>query len=97
MDEGIQGIIILSIITIISGISWHSFVKNILFAVIGATITTAITFQIANYLYIGYLDPFFMIAMFTTGAIAFIASLIIGIPFAVIRKRKNNKFKGITT
>ena len=88
MDEGTQGIIIFSIITIISGVAWHLRVKNILFAVIGATITTAIAFQIANYLFIGYLDPFFMIAMFTTGAIAFIASLIIGIPFLVIRKRK---------
>lgn len=88
MNESTQGIIIFTTITVMSSILWHTIFTRFSFAVIGSVITAAVAFQISNYLHIGYLDPFFIIAMAVSAVIATFASVAIGFPYYVIRKRK---------
>ena len=91
MNESLQGIIIFISIAIVSAILWHTFLKRISIAIFLSAITAAVAFQVCNYILLGYLDPFFIIALVTTFAIAFIISLIIGIPFRVWRGKQHNQ------
>jgi len=87
MDESTQGILILIVISILSASVWHSFI-NKKTAHIGAVITSAILFQIANYIYVGYIDPFFVIAIIFSSAIALVVSFVVK---AIIVKFKKYK------
>ena len=91
MNESLQGIIIFISIAIVSAILWHTFLKRISIAILGSAITAAVAFQVCNYILHGYLDPFFIIALVTTFAIAFIIALVVGIPFRVWRGKQNNQ------
>jgi hypothetical protein len=87
MSEGTVGLVIFFIIAIGSALAWHWCVTIYSRAVIGATFTTVIVFQIAAYLHIGYLDSFFLIAVITTSVMAAVMAFIIGLPFRSRRKR----------
>jgi len=78
MSEGATGLVVLGVIIIISAFIWHFIVKKFAIAVIGATITSVLLFQVAAYLHAGYIDPFAVIAMLTSGFISLAASLLIG-------------------
>jgi len=91
MNESLQGIVIFIAIAIASAIIWHTFLKRISIAILSSAITAAVTFQVCNYFLLGYLDPFFIIVLVSTFAIAFIIALIIGIPFRVWRGKQHNK------
>jgi presenilin-like A22 family membrane protease len=88
MNEASVGIIVLVSISIIVSVVTHYFSKRYVFALIVSAILASILFQIAAFIHIGYLDPFFIIAFFIGGLIAFGISAIIGIPFKVARKRQ---------
>lgn len=78
MNEGTVGLIVLSIIALASAFFWNKKEELAKKANIKATITTVILFQIAAYVHLGHLDPFFPIAMVITGVIAFITSAVVG-------------------
>jgi hypothetical protein len=78
MNEGDAGLVIFGIITITSAAIWHSFVTDYILAVLGATVSSVIVFQVVAFIYAGFLDPFFIIAMITTGIVSFIIALVIG-------------------
>jgi len=61
-------------------------VKSYGVAVLGATVTTVATFQVVAYMQLGYLDPFFLVAVATSTAMAFGIAAIIGLPFRSRRK-----------
>ena len=89
MDEGTQGLFILGAMAISFSLAWHWFVKNYNSAVIGATVTTVIMFQVVAAIYVGYVDPFIIIAMIVSGAITVIVAAIVGIPFKAHRDKTN--------
>ncbi len=60
-----MGIVILIGIGIVSAALWHHFVPRFAVATIAATTTTVVLFQIGAYMDLGYLDPFFLIAVVT--------------------------------
>lgn len=90
MDEGTQGLLILGAMAVLSAIGWHLIVKRFVLALLGATLTTVILFQVANYIHLGYLDPFFIIAMITSGAGALVISAVVGVPFLALRKKNES-------
>jgi hypothetical protein len=90
MNESTQGFLVLGTMSVLSAFGWHLIVKRFVLALIGATLTTVIFFQLANYIHLGYLDPFFIIAMFTSGLWAFVISVIVGAPFFSFRKKKES-------
>ncbi|MCP3890099.1 MAG: hypothetical protein GY702_14700 [Desulfobulbaceae bacterium] len=88
MDESTQGIIIFGLINVVSALLWHTFVRIFFLAVVGAAVTTTVTFLAAAYIQAGYLDPFFEIAIYVSGVISLAASVAIGVPFYI--KRSTN-------
>ncbi len=90
MNEGTLGLVVFGSIVIDCAAVWHGFVKRYLAALIGATITTVIVFQVVNFLHLGYLDPFAAIAMVVSGLIALAISAVIGLPFRLLRQKPSN-------
>lgn len=90
MSEGTVGLAVFLIIAIGSALAWHWCVTTYVRSVIGATLTTVIVFQLAAYLQIGYLDPFFLIAVITTSVMAAVVALLIGLPFRSRRKPRGS-------
>ena len=86
MSEGTVGLIILTSIALASALLWHRFVPFYRPAVIGATITAVTAFQVADYVRLGYLDPFFLVAVVTSSVVAAVIALLVGIPFRARRK-----------
>jgi len=91
MDESTQGILLFTAIIVVSSLLWHSILKKFFTAVIGSVVTAVVAFQIANYINIGYLDPFFIIAIGVSGVIATFVSVAIGTLYYVARKKTNHK------
>ena len=87
MSEDTIGLIVFLGIGLGSALAWHWLMTSFVRAVVGATITTGIVFQIAAYIHLGYLDPFFVIAAVTSTAMAAVISLLVGLPFRARRKR----------
>lgn len=87
MDDSTLGIVALLSISIVISCVVHFFIKSYLIASIISAIIATVTFQIVNRLYVGYLDPFFVIALFTGGLVAFGVSAVVGIPFMKFRKK----------
>jgi len=88
MDESIQGILIFTAIIVVSSLLWHSILKKFFAAVVGSVVTTVVAFQIVNYIHIGYLDPFFIIAIGVSAIIATFISVAIGTLYNAARKRR---------
>lgn len=86
MSEGTVGLVILGATALGAALVWHWFVPFYRPAVIGATITTVIVFQVAAYIHLGYLDPFFVVAIVTSSIVAAVIALLVGIPFRARRK-----------
>lgn len=77
-------IISISILVVITSAVWGALffkLKNSLLRIPLAAIFGALLFQVVNYIYIGFLDPFFVIAFFVsipiTGGIAFFLELLL--------------------
>jgi len=65
----------------------HAFFREYFLASAGAAVVTSLTWQSLNYWHLGHLDPFFPIALVTGGVVAFVLSLLVGLPFARARRR----------
>ena len=90
MDEGTQGLYIFGTMAISFSLIWHWLVKNYKNAVVGATISTIISFQVVAAIHIGYIDPFIIIAIITSGAITAIIAAVIGLPFKAQREKNGS-------
>ena len=76
------------LITVICSLLIHGYLKRYFIgSILAAFISTAI-FQVLGYLVVGYLDPFFLIALVSGLCISFIVSLIVGLPFLYFGKRR---------
>jgi hypothetical protein len=91
VDEATQGIAVLIVIAVLSAIIWHAASRRYLFASVGAALSSAIAFQIVVTIQLGYLDPFFLIALVISACIAGIISLAVGAAFRLRRKSREPK------
>jgi len=87
VSEDTVGLIVFLAIGLGSALAWHWVVTSYVRAVVGATTTTVIAFQIAAYLHAGYVDPYFVIAAATTLVMAAVIALLVGLPFRARRKQ----------
>ena len=95
MSEGTVGLIILTSIALASALLWHRFVPFYRPAVIGATITAVTAFQVADYVRLGYLDPFFLVAVVTSSIMAAVIALVVGLPFRARRRSHISSTKAL--
>jgi hypothetical protein len=86
MSEGTVGLIIFVVLAVIAALLWHRFVATYTRALIGATATAVIGFQVAAYIHLGHLDPFFIIAAAASSAPAAAIAFLVGLPFRAHRK-----------
>ncbi len=81
-----MSIIIFLTIAIVTSLVCHFLIKSKVAASFISAIIAAIAFQILNYFIVGYLDPFFIVAIIITGLIGFLVSFLIGLAFSYRRK-----------
>jgi glucan phosphoethanolaminetransferase (alkaline phosphatase superfamily) len=79
MDEGVIGITIFVAITVVFSLIAHWQLKSFWVAICSSVLLSVAVFQIANYVHLGYLDPFSIVAMVTSGLLAFAISSGIGV------------------
>ena len=89
MSEATVGWLVLLSIAVVSAIAWHILLRSFLLATLLATTTSAVLFQIAAYLHVGYLDPFFLVAVITSSVICLLITVTVGMLVRSI-KGKNN-------
>ena len=88
MIKSVLGIAIFIIIGFIVSFYLHRRLKKFVLACLLSSIITSVTYQLIGIVVLGYLDPFFMIAFMNTTIIAFIIAVIVGIPFAYMRRKE---------
>ena len=76
------------LITAASSLVWHVLVKRYGLAIIGAALTAAVAFRVVSYLVLGSLDPYFLVATFTSSIPAFAIAAVIGLPFRILRAKE---------
>lgn len=89
MSEATVGWLVLSSIAVASALGWHLLPRSFLLATVLATATAVVLFQVAAYLYAGYLDPFFLVAVITSSVICLLITVTVGMLVRNI-KGKNN-------
>jgi hypothetical protein len=82
-----MGLFVLLVVALLSATLWHRFVPRYAIAVVGATLSTAVAFQVIAFIQLGYLDPFFLIAAATSGGLALLIAIVVGLPFRARRSR----------
>ena len=87
MDQGLVGMMVLCGVSVMSALIFHIKLKRFWVASVLAALTASIIFQVIGYLVLGYLDPFFMIALVTGGLVALILAGLVGLSVRYFRKR----------
>ena len=77
-------------LAVVSAVAWHWVMRSFSAATFLATFTAVILFQVAVYFQLGYLDPFFMIAVATSSVVCFVVALLVGWVFSALRGRKSD-------
>ena len=91
MSEGEVGLLILLTLAAVSAMAWHwVLLRSFSAATFLATVTAVVLFQVAAYFQLGYLDPFFMIAVATSSVVCFVVALLVGWVFSALRGRKGD-------
>lgn len=90
-----MGLAIFFAIALVSAFLWHYFLPRNLPATFGATATTVLAFQIVDYVHLGYLEPFFLIAAATSSVVALLVSALVGLPFQARRKQQRPEIHGL--
>jgi len=91
MEDPVLAVALLVSLGVVAAIVCHFLTKNYLYASTATAFSASVAVQIINYIHLGYLDPFFIFAFLSTVLGYFVLALFIGIPFAIIRKRKGER------
>jgi len=83
MSESTIGILVLLGISFVVSAVTHCFCHRFIIACFLAALVATLFFQIAVFLHLGYLDPFFLTAVTLGGSISFVIALVVG---AVVRR-----------
>jgi hypothetical protein len=92
MSEGAQGLLVLFTVALVTAVAWHWVLCSFPAATLVATATAVVLFQVVAYAHLGYLDPFFMVAVATSSVVCFVVSLLVGWAFVVMRRRKGKAY-----
>ena len=86
MDQGLLGMIVLIGLSVGSALIYHIKLNRLWVASLLAALTASVIFQIIGYLVLGYLDPFFMIALVTGGIVSLVVAVLVGLAIKYFRK-----------
>lgn len=88
MSEGALGLLVLLTVAVVTAVASHWVLRSFPVATLLATTTAVALFQVVAFAHLGYLDPFFMVAVATSSVVCFVVSLLVGWVFVVMRRRK---------
>jgi len=88
MSEGLI-LLLLLVLWVALALGCHIYIKRYFLASFMAACLMVISVQVVSYIELGYLDPFWLIAMTTSFFMAAILSLIVGLPFKLKRTIKH--------
>ena len=95
MNEQLLQVLAFLTVTVVSSCLIHACLKCYLLAALFSAITATTLLVIFSYLELGYLDPLLIVGFTFTVlpvlAYTFIISLIVGLPFLYVRRRKRAK------
>jgi hypothetical protein len=91
MDQGAQGIIIHSVISLVAAATTHGLIRSFWSACYVSAITSAIVFNLVATIQQGYLDKFFLVALIFSGFYAFAISAVVGLAFKMLRRKNERK------
>jgi len=80
------GILILLVISVVVATITHCLYRRFIITCFLSTLIATLFFQIAVFLYLGHLDPFFLTAVTFGGSISFVIALVVG---AIVRRFRN--------
>lgn len=89
MSETTVGWLALLSIAAGSALVWNILLRSFLLATLLATITSVVLFQVAAYLHVGYLDPFYLIAVATSSVICLFVAVAVGMLVRNSNRGKN--------
>lgn len=78
MDEGLIGVVVLCFIAIVVSTVFHKLMKSYWFAIAVSAITSSAILHLVSYLWVGYLDSFFMISFVIGLFISVFVSAVVG-------------------
>jgi hypothetical protein len=70
----------------------YKIIKYYLLAILVSGICSSIILQVFDFIYLGYLEPFFILAFIFGGIYSMGIALVVGIPFYYYRKKKSQRF-----
>ena len=88
--EGIISMLVFFFVAVISNCVFNVWLKSYLLAAILSASVSTILFQLIGYFVVGYLDPFWLIALVVGWAVAFLIGIIVGLLFLHLHKKKKN-------
>lgn len=88
MEKETVGLVVFVVLTLVSGVSTHYFIRSYFAASILAAGLTTVMGQVAFRIHSGYWDPFLIVSSVTMVLLAFLISLVVGFPFYINRRRK---------
>jgi hypothetical protein len=88
MNEGTIGIILLLGISATVAAGIHLFYPRFVLACLFSAVAATVLFQAVCYLQLGYIDPFFPVAVAVGGSISFIVALGVGALFRLFRNKR---------
>lgn len=91
MIKSIMPLIIFCFISISIAYLSHKKINNFFLASLWAAIISSILYQLIGFIILGYLDPFYLIALAGGVVIAFLIALLIGIPVVHNRKKQRGE------
>lgn len=83
-------LIVILVAAIICAVVAHFTIRRWFLASVASGLAFTILIQIGNYAFLGYLDPFFIIAIVIGALVGFAVATVIGIPFLILRSRQTS-------
>lgn len=90
MSEATVGWLVLLSIAVGAALAWHILLRSFLLATLLATTTSVVLFQVAAYLHVGYLDPFYLIAVATSSVVCLFIAVAVGMLVRSGNRSKNS-------
>lgn len=91
MSESALGLLLLAAICAVCSVAAHVLVRSFVAAELAAVVSTVVLFQLAAYLHVGYLDPFWEVAVVTSTLVAVVVSAFIGIAVRSVQERASRE------
>jgi CHASE2 domain-containing sensor protein len=87
-SQGVIGLLVLVGLAVVAALVAHRFERHYLLACVPAAVTADLVFMGVAFLQDGRMDPFIVMALGSGFVVAYAVAMLVGIPFALVRRRR---------